>query len=301
MQIGEIFDTFRDRVSEVELLRKVVKESSQTEFARIGELARADADNPLQEGLSHFMSSQSMWFCDPETGTLRQYGFDESRVENRLHQLIRQQNRQYGWLLVEAYEEFEDFLERTYAWLGKHDWRAWWLGEFGNTKYHELQTKPFDWYLDAVRRNYARNPKAILNRLRDLHPLFASTEARNKSRRNLRVSIELIANIRHKIVHARARISDRSGFIERVLKNAGAWCDGRPKAEDRELVETYLSADPDDCFVRLLEVPAPCPDGAPPQARRLIQPHFDICGSLISDLIADAVLVHRSVSPPVHP
>ena len=272
MQIGEIFDTFRERVAEVELFRKVVKETTQKEIARFGELAHADAENPLQEGLSHFMSSQSMSFCDPETGILRPYGFDESRVEDRLHQLVRQQNRQYGWLLVEAYEEFEDFLERTYAWLGKHDWRAWRLGEFGNIRHPELQTKPFDWYLDAVRGKFAQDPKAILNRLRDLDPRFASTEARNKCRRNLRVSIELIANLRHKIVHARARISDRNSFIERVLKQSGAWCDGRPKAEDRELVETYLSPDPNDCFVRLLEVPAPLPDGAPPQRAASFSP-----------------------------
>lgn len=301
MQIDEIFEVFCNRVAEVELFRKVVKETTQKEIARFRELARADAESPLHEGLSHFMSSQRMSFCDPETAYLEPYGFNESRVEDRLQQLIRHQNRQYGWLLVEAYEEFEDFLRRTYAWLGKHDWRAWRLGEFGNIRYEELQSKPFDWYLDAVKSKFGRDPTAILDRLRDLDPDFASTEARNKCRRNLRLSIELIANLRHKVVHARAQVSDRSGFIEQVLKNSGAWCNGEPKAEDLELVETYLSPDPDDCFVRLLEVPAPLPAAAPPQARRILQPHFDICGSLVSDLVADAVLVCRSVSPPMDP
>lgn len=255
MQIGEIFDTFRDRLAEVELFRRVANETTKKELVRFGELARADGDNPLKEGLSHFMSNQSMSFSDPETGFLVPYGFHQSRVEDRLHQLIRQKNRQYGWLLVEAYEEFEDFLERTYAWLGKHNWTAWRLGEFGNIRHPELQSKPFDWYLDAVKGNFARDPKAILHRLRDLDPRFASIEARNKGRRNLRVSIELIANLRHKIVHARGKVSDRNGFIERVLKKSGAWCSGQPKPEDRELVETYLSPDVDDCFIKLVEVP----------------------------------------------
>lgn len=263
MQIGESFDTFRDRLGEVELFRKVANETTQKELARFADLARADADNPLKDGLSHFTSSQAMSFVDPETGFLTAYDHRESLVEDRLHQLIRQKNRQYGWLLVEAYEEFEDYLERTYAWLGKHDWTAWRLGEFGNVRHPELQSKPFDWYLDAVKRKFAGDPKAILNRLRNLDPRFASIEVRNKRRRNLRVSIELIASLRHRIVHTRGRISDRNGFIECVLKKAGAWGDGQPKPEDRQLVETYLSSDVDDCFIRLVEVPARYPTEHP--------------------------------------
>ena len=61
-------------------------------------------------------------------------------------------------------------------------------------------------------------------------------------------------------------------------------------------MEAYLSPDADDCFVTLIEVDAPLPRGAPPEARRFLSPHFDIAGSLISDLIAEAVLIHRYVS-----
>lgn len=82
-----------------------MNETTQNELARFGELARADADHPLEEGLSRFMSAQSMSFRDPETGILTPYGFDESCVEDRLRQFIRQKNRQYGWLLVEAYQQ----------------------------------------------------------------------------------------------------------------------------------------------------------------------------------------------------
>ena len=106
----------------------------------------------------------------------------------------------------------------------------------------------------------------------------------------------MIANLRHTIVHSRGTISDKNGFVEHVLTKCGLWNNGRPKAEHRAAVETYLSDADDDCFVTLIEVNAPLPRGAPPEARWVLNPHFDICGWLISDLVADAVLIHRYVS-----
>ena len=237
-----------------------------------------------------------MGFRDPESGDYVKYGAAVSRTKDRAKQVVRQQDRQYGWLLVEAYEEFEDFLERTYAWLGKHDWQAWRLGEFGNIRYAELSERPFPWYLETVRHGFAQNPRKILNRLRNLYPNLADTEARNKLGRNLRLSVELIANLRHKIVHARGRISDKNDFVKDVITQCGLWNNGRPNAEHREAVEKCLSPDADDWVVTLSEVSAPPPDGAPAGLWRALSPHSDICGKLISDLVADAVLVQRYVS-----
>ena len=296
MELDEIFNTFRQRVVEFELFRTVVKETTRQELSRFAELARAEADQ-TGDDLPHYMSSESMGFYDPESGVYTRYGVAESRAEDRIQQIVKQKNRQYGWLLVEAYEEFEDFLERTYAWLGMHDWRAWRLGEFGNILHTELSHQPFSWYLEAVKRKFAQDPKAILSRLRSIYPRLAEIEAHAQPMdRNLRLYVELIANLRHKIVHARGTISDRIGFVEQVLTKCGLWNNGRPKAQDRAAVEAYLSPDADDCFVTLIEVNAPLPRGAPPETRRMLNPHFDICGWLISDLIADAVLIHRYLS-----
>ena len=209
MELCEIFNTFRERVVELELFRTVVKETTRQELTRYAELARAEADH-ARDDLLHYRSSESMGFYDPESGVYTRYGATESRAEDRIQQIVKQKNRQYGWLLVEAYEEFEDFLERTYAWLGKHDWRAWRLAEFGNILHAELSCQPFSWYLEAVKRKFAQDPKAILARLRSIYPGLAASEACAKPMdRNLRLHVELIANLRHKIVHARGTISDR--------------------------------------------------------------------------------------------
>ena len=296
MDIDEILSNFRDRVVEMEQYRNVVKETTRQEVTRFAEFVRAEADDP-EDDPPRYMSLESMGFYDPESGLYTRYGKTDSGAKDRIQQLVKHKNRQYGWLLVEAYEEFEDFLERTYAWLGKHDWRAWRLGEFGNVRHAELSRRPFSWYLEAVKRKFAQDPKAILGRMRSLYPRLAEIEERAKPlNRNLRLYVELIANLRHKIVHARGAISDRNGFVEHVLTRCGLWNNGRPREEHRAAVETYLSRDRNDCFVTLIEVNAPLPRKAPPEARRALNPHFDICGWLISDLMADAILIHRYVS-----
>ena len=297
MQIDDILNSFCERITEIELFRKIVNETAKKEIGRFLELARADAENPLQDGLSHFMSNQSMSFYDPETGLLTPYGFAESRVEDRLHQIIRQKNRQYGWLLVEAYEEFEEFLKLMYAWLGMHDWHAWRLREFGNVRFAELSQKPFSWYVKAAQREYSQKPKLILSRLRDLYPRLERIEEDNKLNRNLRVSVELVGNLRHKIVHSRGTIASKDGFVQHVLEECGRWNNGRPNSRNRAIVENCLSSGSHDCIITLIEVDAQLPSGVPLEARNILNLQFDICGSLISDLMVVAVLVRRSLSP----
>ena len=294
MDLDEIFNTFLERVVRVELFRSVVTETTPQVLTRFAELARAEA-NQAGDVLPRFMSVRSMGFRDPESGDYVRYGATTSRAEDRVRQVIRQQDRQYGWLLVEAYEEFEDFLEKTYAWLGKHDSRAWRDRERGSIQCPEASQQPFSRYLETLRNTPALDPRAILGRLRHVYPILEETERQNKLNRNLRLSVELIANLRHKIVHARGTISNRNGFVEQVLKNCGLWNNGRPTAENREAVEAYLSPDP-DCFITLIEVNVPPPPDVPPGIWRVLSPRFDTCGWLIEDLVADAVLIHRCVS-----
>ena len=111
-----------------------------------------------------------MLFQTLRMGNHIRYGFVKTDVEGQARRIAEHKNRQYGWLLVEAYEEFEDFLERIYAHIGKTDRNAWHLEDFGRAKLPELDEKPYDWYLKTVRRKYGQDPLDILTRLRQLYP-----------------------------------------------------------------------------------------------------------------------------------
>ena len=111
-----------------------------------------------------------MYFQDLKTEEVIRYGFIKSNAEQQRHRLFEQKNRQYGWLLVEAYEKFEDFLEQIYATIGRTHRNAWQLEDFGRVKLSELDDKPFEWYLDAVRKKYRLKHRDLLTRLRELYP-----------------------------------------------------------------------------------------------------------------------------------
>ena len=108
MEIDEIFDTLCLRVAEIELYRSVARETTRPVVKRLAEIAQTEADQTGDVSLP--FSVQSMGFRDPESGEDVRYGAAVSRAEDRAQQVVRQLDRQYGWLLVEAYEEFEDFL-----------------------------------------------------------------------------------------------------------------------------------------------------------------------------------------------
>ena len=294
MNIEEILETFRNNVVQVEIFRNLAKETTKKEILRFSEIALADAKQSRDEVL-HYESYERIGYYDPASGVYTSYGGLRSTPNDRILQLIKQKNRQYGWLLVEAWEEFEDYLERTYAWLGNHNWQSWKLREIANVTHEQLSKNPFSWYLEKVRENYSRNPKNILKRFRAIFPEYKKNETINRIDTNMRVSVELIANLRHKIVHARGTVSDRSGFIERVLSGAGVWNNGNPSVKNRTLVESCLSREPDECFVQLIEIPIELPEGTPPKAQRILNPQVDICSLLISDLVAQAVLINSAV------
>ncbi len=295
MDLDRILRAFVQSIADIEQFRTLAENTSKTELLRYAELASDDRANTDQDFPS-YMSNESSGFYDLETGTYRRFSSRTVRATDRIRQIVKQKNRQYSWFLVEAYEEFEDFLERSYAWIGHHDWQSWRLGEFGNIQYSELASMPFSWYVDAVKRKFASDPKRILSRLRDLYPSLAEKEVRNHLNRNMQLMIELIAKLRHKIVHSRGNISDRNEFVMHVLTSCGLWNNGNPKVEHRSQVEQYLLTDNGQCYISVIEVAAPLPRNAPPEARNFLNPHFDIVGSLISDLVAEAHQIHFYLS-----
>ena len=46
------------------------------------------------------------------------YGYKERRLEDQKRAVWRHKNKQYQWLLAEAYELFEDFIESAYGFAG---------------------------------------------------------------------------------------------------------------------------------------------------------------------------------------
>ena len=288
MGVPEIFEVLCNRLVEIQLFRTVVKDSAKEEFARFSKFADQDVESNSE--ISPFVSSQVMLFQDLRTGHIKRYGFSQSTAEHRRDLIAKHKNRQYGWLLVEAYEEFEDFLERIYAYIGKSDRNAWPLEDFGRVKLPELDERSFEWYLHTVRRKYGLKHNELLNRIRDLYPDLRSVEEKNICHVNLRVAIELIANLRHRIVHSRGNVNDLDAFVKQILMNCGLWNNGNPNPELRQFIEMFIHNHSEESIVFLSERRA-APSEIP------LDIYYDKWGYLIEYLIAYAYSIAACVEP----
>lgn len=288
MELDEIFRTFSHRLTEIELLRRAGKDVAAREFKKYLQLAGEAERHPDQAPL--YLSTHTMLFYEAQTGEAAVYGGRKLSAEDRVRMVGERKNREYCWLLVEAYEEFEDYLERVYAFLGKQNPEAWPLADFGNVRLSELEAKDFAWHLETVKRKHRQRPKEILKRLRALYPDLEVVERTNQLGVNLRVALELIESLRHKVVHARGEVADLEKFTKGVLKRCGLWNEGKPNEDHRTFVKHYFRSHADKGhIVTLLEVRA-LPNEVP------LEIVHDVFGGLIGYLMAYAVLIGRSAN-----
>ena len=107
---------------------------------------------------------------------------------------------------------------------------------------------------------------------------------------NLRIALELIESLRHRVVHARGEVADLEEFTRRLLERCGLWNNGKPNEDHRTFVQRYFKSRGDRGFiVTLLEVRA-VPEEGP------LEIVHDVFGGLIGYLMAYAVLIGRCVN-----
>lgn len=285
MKLDEIIASFAERLTDIQLYQRAAKDTAKKELELLNEYAEQLKENPSLEEFS--FSLHSMYFSDPHTGTARRFGFRKSSVKDRYKQVVFQKNKQYCWLLAEAYEEFEDFLEMIYAYIGLQDNSSWLMIDFGNISISDLPTKTYEWYLERAKKK-RDVPQSILTRLRLLHPKIVESETDNKLNVNLKVAIELIAKLRHIIVHRGGKVDDRNLFLEDVLKSAGLWNQGKFQPGYEAFVSNFFGQGELERVVALIEVRT--------HPEISLDIHHDRFGELTGYLVAYAVLIYQCIA-----
>lgn len=167
------------------------------------------------------LSGMNFFYKNPANGTLTYYGTVQRNIQNELDVLRLHKNKQYLWLLAEAYEAYEDFLEMLYATAGHLDRNFWPLAHFGTNTLADLCNRDWQWYLDLVHRADNRlTPEKILTIFRKKLPFFEERERSNATGSDLRFSVALITHLRHHIVHTGGNIKERAKFEKNVLDAA---------------------------------------------------------------------------------
>lgn len=290
MKIDEIWRSYSERIAEIELFQRAVKSASGTELKTLLQYAEQIEGSPELKSIP--LSSHNMTFRDVRSGQTYSYHHRTMSIEDRRKEALFRKNRQYQWLLAEAYEEFEDYLYKVYAYCGLTDANFWPLCDYGNIKLSERDSLDFNWYLEQSHKKKGA-PRSFLVSFRQSFPQLKKYETDNKLDVNLAFAIILVEKLRHIIVHNGGKTFSKEAFVELIAKEAGIFNNGNISLENRQLAEQFFGVNEYANLVALLEIQ--------------IQPELPLeiyhCrfGILVNFLMAYGHLLHEMVNTYVKP
>lgn len=251
MNIEDIWSNYSERMAEIELFQCATKNATKEELKVLLDYGKKMEDLSEFKDMSHSM--HNMTFRDARSGQTHSYHHKSLSIEDCQQEVLFRKNRQYQWLLAAAYEEFEDYLHKVYAYCGFTNENFWPLSDYGNIKLSERNSLEFNWYVEQSHKKKGA-PRSILVSFRQSFPLLQRHEVDNKLGVNLALAIILIEKLRHIVVHSGGKAKSKSAFIELVAREAGLLNNGNIPPESKELIEQFFGADKYENLVALLEI-----------------------------------------------
>ncbi len=222
---NEIFkknlNDFYSAVSLIQFYQRLIKKNIKKELIEshdtLNNLSNID-DEDIKT--LHGQSIDAFFFYNPITGHIQPYECKRTLINEKENIIHFHKNKQYQWLLAEAYELFEDYVESLYACCGYTDKSFWQLADYGTISIDEIDGKDYSWFLKRA-RDRKGGIKEILAQFRKKIPELENIEKNNSTGLNLRLSISLIENLRHIIVHKNGMVTSKDNFIKKVLSESG--------------------------------------------------------------------------------
>lgn len=252
MKIEDIYQQYTEKISQIQLYQRIVKANTKKEYDAIIENEKQFLEKYPNN--KDFLSSiNNMYFKRADNGNIQIYGQKISDPRQRELNLILHKNKQYQWLLAEAYEEFEDFLESVYAYVGYTNRTLWPMKDFGSITLSEIDNKNFNWFLEQS-KNKKNVPKSIISFFANNFERIREIEHSNALKINFKFIITLIEKMRHIIVHKSGVVEDKKLFIDRILRDSGLFNNGKYKQEFKEFIEQFFDSARLGNSISLLEI-----------------------------------------------
>lgn len=175
-------------------------------------------------------------FYNPYTGIILPY-FHKAVTHQETAQLVHlHKNKQYQWLLVEAYELFEDFVVSLYEFI-RAESALFRLGKDAGLPTSELKKKV----------------PQIIDMLRKKLPELARMEVENQTVINLRLHVCMAEKFRHVIVHKNGKTGDASKIVDKILKSANLLGDKAREPNARQIIGNYIGTGDVEGVIALAE------------------------------------------------
>nr|WP_315467232.1 hypothetical protein [uncultured Undibacterium sp.] len=241
LELDDLWSKFSEKISGVELLYRAVNSAIGNELLAI-------------KKLSGYGQNHKFIFSNLVTKRNDIYLRKELEHDEILLALYFRKNRQFQWMLVQAFEDYEDFIFNVFASLALDDATIW-TGRAicKNISLHDISQNGLSWYMGQP-KNRKGQVKDKLNTLQAVFPRLKKIEDSNGLNVNLRVGISLVEKLRHLIVHNSGNTNDREFLIDEILKDAGRSITPNASRADREFIEQFLGTSPYDNMISLLEI-----------------------------------------------
>lgn len=172
-----------------------------------------------EKGRSYFLHYKS-----PSTGGDLLVPPKSHTLEEELEHNSLQMLKTYHWLLADAYEAFEDFLVKAYAYCGLEGISIW--------------QRPSKWNREGSRKikdyETERKPYGYIKAFRQGSPYFAKYETDSPTGTNYRVAFVLVEKLRHITVHSEGYHENMKSLVDNMQAELAG--------EDITLVRDYVNS-----------------------------------------------------------
>jgi len=234
MNMKNLLEDLFEKMRMIHLFRRTAERLTEKEIEDLATIDESFEGRPNRQADSS--SYHNFGIRSLGTGNAFFYGLTRLSIDQRRQFTMLAKNKQYQWLLAEAFEVFQDFMWKSYALVGSIDRNFWPLEDYGNISLSELSGKDFSWFYEQAKKK-KKNIRGIIKLYRKKRPALAKLEQQNALNYDLRVFLPLIEQLRHVIVHCGGAIVNKDEFIKEVLDTEGLYKNGRIDSQTRLILD----------------------------------------------------------------
>lgn len=271
--LQEPFHNFLKQMEQINYYKSFIKELVEKNHGQLSE----KKDKMSKDGGKDntFTGAIGLSFTNPFNGVHEPLSVHKRTIDNDMESLWYHFNKQYQWLLAEAYEYYEEFLSNLYAHTSYIDNSFLAIKDIS---LDEISNKDLDWFQEQ-----SKNNKKILKQIRLKIPVLNDYEKDNHTKINFKLHITLIENLRHIIVHKSGR-TKKELFIEKILEDLGIYNNGKYDKKYDNLINRYIRRVHNIDTIVLLDMPI-----------NNTSSHYDRLSPRLEDLISHAYILNHYI------
>lgn len=210
IHIKSIFEEFEQDVHELAFYADIVQKSYEKYLSEIEEHKKNHSD------VDFYSSKRPVYF---DILNKNEKIISDLRVEKTLEQtsddIFFHFNKQMQWFLVEAYEMYENFIEKLYAVMGYLDNDFWNASDFGEVQLNDIANKDENWFCEQIKKKNHK-PYSIIKVFEKRFDLKQYFDKKTPNA-NYDFLMQLISEFRHAIVHDKGFL-DKTVFRDKLFK-----------------------------------------------------------------------------------